>query len=66
VRFAAPTGTLVPGRGPGRGAYLCPSEACAQQALRRGAFARRLRRPITVPAALLPEAVHIPTGRIHR
>jgi predicted RNA-binding protein YlxR (DUF448 family) len=65
VRFAAPAGTLVAGRGPGRGAYLCPSEDCAQRALRRGAFARRLRRPVTVPAALLPEAVITPTGRIH-
>jgi len=54
------------GPGPGRGVYLCPSATCAEQALKRRAFPRRLRRDVVVPAELVAEAVKTPTGRIHR
>jgi predicted RNA-binding protein YlxR (DUF448 family) len=66
VRFAAPAGTLTLGAGPGRGVYLCPSATCAEQALKRRAFPRRLRRDVVVPAEVVAEAVKTPTGRIHR
>lgn len=36
-------GRVYLGRGPGRGAWLCPSEACLVRALRRGALVRALR-----------------------
>ena len=41
-----PDGTVcldTDGRGPGRGAYLCPDTACVAQAERRRAFNRALR-----------------------
>ena len=41
VRLRRAAGTLVAGGGPGRGAYLCPAESCAQRALGRGALSRR-------------------------
>jgi len=56
----------VVGPGPGRGVYLCPSATCADRALERRAFARRLRRDVAVPAGVVAEAVKTPTGRIHR
>jgi hypothetical protein len=31
----------------GRGAYLCPNADCARRSARRGALARRLRRPVS-------------------
>ncbi|HYX84072.1 MAG TPA: YlxR family protein [Gaiellales bacterium] len=55
VRLRAVDGTLVidrDRRSGGRGAYLCPSRACAGAARRRGALARRLRCALTVPADL--------------
>jgi predicted RNA-binding protein YlxR (DUF448 family) len=50
VRVAAALdGGLHAGRtAPGRGAWLC-DEACFDQALRRGAFERALRRAVTKP-----------------
>ncbi|MBI5561600.1 MAG: YlxR family protein [Deltaproteobacteria bacterium] len=55
VRFAAPDGVLKPdikGRLPGRGAYVCRSEACLAEALRKkDAFARALRRKVSAPPA---------------
>ena len=38
-----PSGALVVGPGPGRGAWLCPAIACFELAKRRRAFARALR-----------------------
>jgi uncharacterized protein len=46
VRFAVDAEMIVLDRAkrlPGRGAYVCPDQACARQAIRRGAFPRRLR-----------------------
>jgi uncharacterized protein len=57
VRFVAPRGVLeldsTPRR-PGRGAYTCPRTVCFERAVGRRAFARTLRRTVTVPAALSP------------
>jgi len=36
----------------GRGVYLCPSAACAGNARRRDALARRLKCALTLPADL--------------
>lgn len=47
VRFGAAGGVVVPD-GPGRGAYLCPDPACLEAALRRKAFNRSFRGPVTV------------------
>ncbi len=41
----APTGALavdLRGKAPGRGAYLCPDEACLERGLRDGALGRAL------------------------
>ncbi|MCE2511091.1 MAG: YlxR family protein [Acidimicrobiia bacterium] len=38
-----PSGALVVGPGPGRGAWLCADNACFEWARRRRAFARALR-----------------------
>lgn len=57
VRFAAPKGVLErdPARlMPGRGAYTCPRTACFERAAARRAFARTLRRTVTIPAGLNP------------
>lgn len=57
VRFAAPAGVLEPDperRVPGRGVYTCPRTACFERAAARRAFARTLRRTVTVPAELNP------------
>ena len=46
----APAGTLEtdPGRRrPGRGAYLCPREACLDESLRRARFTQAFRAPTT-------------------
>jgi predicted RNA-binding protein YlxR (DUF448 family) len=40
------------GRKPGRGAYTCRRRACFERAISRRAFARTLRRTVTVPPAL--------------
>jgi predicted RNA-binding protein YlxR (DUF448 family) len=57
VRFVAPTGMLerdsTPRR-PGRGAYTCPRTACFERATARRAFARTLRRTVTIPRGLNP------------
>ena len=45
-------GALAFGRGPGRGAYLCPDPTCAEQALRSRALPRRLRADVVVPEDL--------------
>jgi uncharacterized protein len=54
-RFAL-SGDLVvldpQGAAPGRGAYVCDA-ACARQALRRRAFARAFRRPVTTAPDLV-------------
>ncbi|MGZ8766405.1 MAG: YlxR family protein [Acidimicrobiia bacterium] len=43
---AAPDGSVRPGPGPGRGAWLCAgSPGCWEAAVRRGAVWRALRRP---------------------
>ena len=55
VRFAAPTGVLQvdPGRTlPGRGAYTCRRTSCFERAESRRAFARTLRRTVTIPSGL--------------
>lgn len=38
------------GRLPGRGAYLCPSEACLETALKRGRLAHAFRGRAVLPA----------------
>jgi predicted RNA-binding protein YlxR (DUF448 family) len=49
VRFAAVGGVLTPGRAlEGRGAYTCRSRSCFERAVERRAFARGLRRAVTV------------------
>ena len=35
------------GRMPGRGCYLCPSESCAQLAIKKNAFGRNLRTEVS-------------------
>jgi predicted RNA-binding protein YlxR (DUF448 family) len=55
VRFAAPSGILEadPGRElPGRGAYTCGRPSCFERAEARLAFARTLRRTVTIPSGL--------------
>jgi predicted RNA-binding protein YlxR (DUF448 family) len=55
MRFAAPAGVLEadPGRRlPGRGAYTCRRPACFERAASRRAFARTLRRTVTIPSSL--------------
>nr|MBA2332744.1 YlxR family protein [Actinomycetota bacterium] len=49
LRFTAQGGTLVPGlQETGRGAYTCRRLLCFERALSRRAFARVLRRTISV------------------
>jgi len=49
----------------GRGVYLCPSAACAGQARRRGALARRLKCSLTLPADLAEQVrLERPEGRV--
>jgi predicted RNA-binding protein YlxR (DUF448 family) len=57
VRFVAPAGVLeLDGepRRPGRGAYTCPRPACFERAAARRAFARTLRRTVTIQSGLNP------------
>ncbi len=55
VRFAAPEGVLEADAGqrlPGRGAYTCRRLSCFERAAARRAFARTLRRTVTIPSGL--------------
>jgi predicted RNA-binding protein YlxR (DUF448 family) len=55
VRFAAPAGVLeadVGRRLPGRGAYTCGRPSCFEKAAAHRAFARTLRRSVTIPSGL--------------
>jgi predicted RNA-binding protein YlxR (DUF448 family) len=55
ARFAAPTGVLEADderRLPGRGAYTCRRPSCFERAESRRAFARTLRRTVTIPSGL--------------
>jgi uncharacterized protein len=55
LRFGAVDGTLTHDperRLPGRGAYTCRRLACFERAASRRAFARTLRRTVTIPSAL--------------
>ncbi len=55
VRFAAPSGVLEADGGrqlPGRGAYTCGRPSCFERAESRRAFARALRRTVTIPSGL--------------
>ena len=53
VRFVARDGALAAQpHGEGRGAYTCRDSACFAQAVERRAFARVLRRPVTVAPSL--------------
>ncbi|MET1008424.1 MAG: YlxR family protein [Gaiellaceae bacterium] len=55
VRFVAPTGVLevdAQRRLPGRGAYTCRRPSCFEKAESRRAFARTLRRTVTIPSGL--------------
>jgi len=53
VRFVAREGSLMPGpREPGRGVYTCRRLPCFERARARRAFARTLRRTVTVDPAL--------------
>jgi predicted RNA-binding protein YlxR (DUF448 family) len=62
VRFVAVEGDLVPGdAAPGRGVYTCRRLACFRRAAASRGFARTLRRPVRVDAAL--EGIY--TGDLH-
>jgi predicted RNA-binding protein YlxR (DUF448 family) len=53
LRFAAPAGVLVAGRGtPGRGAYTCRRLACFEQAVAQHSFNRALRCAIALESGL--------------
>jgi uncharacterized protein len=55
LRFVAADGVLEQdptGRKPGRGAYTCPRRVCFDRAVSRRAFARTLRRTVTIPPGL--------------
>ena len=55
VRFVAEEGRVVRDRvpkRPGRGAYTCARRSCVERAASRRAFARTLRRNVTVPPNL--------------
>jgi uncharacterized protein len=53
IRFAAPDGVLVAGRGvPGRGAYTCRRLVCFERAVAQRGFNRVLRRAVAVDPAL--------------
>jgi uncharacterized protein len=55
VRFAAPAGVLeldALRSLPGRGAYTCRRPSCFERAASRRAFARTLRRTVSVPSGL--------------
>ena len=59
LRFTAPEGQLVPGRGlPGRGAYTCRRLACFERALAARGFNRVLRRNVRVE----PDLARLYTG----
>ena len=45
------------GAAPGRGAWMCPSPRCLQQALKRNAFFRSFRRRVSYDTASLPGEV---------
>ena len=68
VRLCAVGGAVVIDRERrlgGRGVYLCPSAACAGQARRRGALARRLKCSLTLPADLAEQVrMERPEGRV--
>ncbi|MCP9487857.1 MAG: YlxR family protein [Gaiellaceae bacterium MAG52_C11] len=54
LRFTAADGALVSGRtNPGRGAYTCRRLACFERAVDRRAFARVLRRTVSIDALLI-------------
>jgi uncharacterized protein len=62
VRFVAADGELVADRlAPGRGAYTCRDLSCFRRAARTKGFARALRKPVRVGAAL--EGIY--TGDVH-
>jgi uncharacterized protein len=55
VRFVAPDGILRRDETrtlPGRGAYTCARSVCFERAASRRAFARALRRTVTIPREL--------------
>jgi uncharacterized protein len=52
LRFREEAGALVPGKGPGRGAYTCHRLACFERAFTRRAFNRTLRRTVRVDPTL--------------
>jgi uncharacterized protein len=65
VRVAAVDGQVVLDRERrlgGRGAYLCADSECARQAARRGAFARRLRQPVTGVVELIERLLFEASG----
>lgn len=56
LRFVAADGSLQhdpTGREQGRGAYTCRRRVCFERAASRRAFARTLRRTVTVPQELI-------------
>lgn len=50
IRLTATSGRVEPvaAGAPGRGAYLCPSVECFDEAARRNAATRAFRRPVTM------------------
>lgn len=67
IRFVvAPDGTLTPDLGaklPGRGLWVAADRAALDKAVRKGAFARAARTPVTVPEALADRIEAILTQR---
>ncbi len=52
LRFRVHGRALEAGQGPGRGVYTCRRLACFERAAAHNAFARVLRKPVTVDPAL--------------
>ena len=52
LRFRVHGGALEAGHGPGRGVYTCRRLACFERAAAHNAFARVLRRSVTIEPAL--------------
>ena len=54
VRLVGAEGRVVPALpgAPGRGAYVCPDAQCLEAAVKRRAFARAFRGPVTIDPAV--------------
>lgn len=50
-------GTVVAGRGPGRGAWICPTAVCLDRVIKADALSRALKRRVTVARSDLESVV---------